>query len=171
MVTEPFDGTTLEQVAAGLASLPQEKLLTRWMAQLAGILGYLHEQESPVVYRDLRPGSAFVTHQGGVMLVDFGMARLVESAGKRGTLLKNMADLCYGAPEQFSSVPTDARVDIYGLGATIYGLAAREAPPSGWDRCFSGVELAPLRSKNPGLSEEFAALVERMMAMIRPNGS
>ncbi|MHB2016789.1 MAG: ATPase, T2SS/T4P/T4SS family [Candidatus Xenobia bacterium] len=165
LITDPFEGTTLKEVAASLAGPPGEKLLTRWLTQLTDIFVYLHGQAEPVVYRDLRPDSAFVTPEAVVMLVDFGMARLVESVSKRGTLLKLMGDLSYGAPEQFTNAPTDAKVDLYALGATIYGLASGAPPPSAWDRYTQGVELVSLKVKNPAISEGFSNLIQSLMAL------
>ena len=80
---------------------------------LSGILCYLHAQNPPVFYRDLKPDNVMITERGEIYLVDFGAAGTEETGvevryGTRG----------YAAPEQYNG-KCDARSDLYALGALL----------------------------------------------------
>ncbi|HEY4001455.1 MAG TPA: ATPase, T2SS/T4P/T4SS family, partial [Candidatus Xenobia bacterium] len=157
------EGETLSHVASHLSKLPTEKLLMRWMAQLADALGYLHRLSQPIIYRNLRPDTVLLTSQADVLLVDFGLARLVDTAGTSQTLFRRTGDTSFAPPEQFSGLPSTPDVDIYSLGATMYTLATGKLLPSGWDRMFSMAPVVPLQSLNPYISEAFAGLIHQMV--------
>ena len=84
---------------------------------LSGILCYLHAQNPPVFYRDLKPDNVMITERGEIYLVDFGAAGTEETGvevryGTRG----------YAAPEQYDG-KCDARSDLYALGALLAAMA------------------------------------------------
>ncbi|MHB2021301.1 MAG: protein kinase domain-containing protein, partial [Candidatus Xenobia bacterium] len=60
-VLEPFDGHSIDYVVKHLPGLPSQKLLLRWLDQVAAALEYLHQQEPPIIYRDLSPTSILLT--------------------------------------------------------------------------------------------------------------
>ena len=119
MVREYFDGETLESVMAreGTQDLIQ---VVDWAWQLCDVLRYLHERN--YVYRDMKPGNILLRPDGRLALIDFGTMR-VYKPGKAGDTVC-LGTRGYAAPEQFGGMgQTDARTDIYGLGATLYYLA------------------------------------------------
>ena len=84
------------------------------------MLRYLHERN--YVYRDMKPGNILLRPDGRLALIDFGTMR-VYKPGKAGDTVC-LGTRGYAAPEQFGGMgQTDARTDIYGLGATLYYLA------------------------------------------------
>jgi Tol biopolymer transport system component len=135
LVMELLEGETLRQaIAAG--KLPLRKAVD-WAIQVARGLAAAHDKG--VVHRDLKPENLFVTKDGRVKILDFGLAKLSEGAddgqssnlptAARGTepgvVLGTMG---YMAPEQVRGKPADARTDLFAFGAVLYEmLAGRKA--------------------------------------------
>lgn len=123
LVMELLEGETLEaRWARKNESLPVEEVLAV-AEQLLDVLAAAHD--AGVVHRDLKPENLFLTTDGRLKVLDFGIARLREAAGQKttraGTLLGTPA---FMAPEQargrWDSV--DNRTDIWAVGATLYTL-------------------------------------------------
>ena len=100
------------------------------------MLSYLHAQHPPIIVRDLKPGNIMVTPEGDVFLIDFGIARTYK-AGKQSNT-ENLGTAIYASPEHHGHGQTDARSDIYSLGATMYHL-------------LTNVEPAPMETPRPGI--------------------
>ncbi|MGE5334421.1 MAG: protein kinase domain-containing protein [Nitrososphaerota archaeon] len=128
-------GVTLEDLQAQIhGSLPEYDVLS-WMCDVCDVLSYLHAQHPPIIVRDLKPGNIMVTPEGDVFLIDFGIARTYK-AGKQGNT-ENLGTAIYASPEHHGHGQTDARSDIYSLGATMYHL-------------LTNVEPTPLETPRPG---------------------
>jgi len=121
--------------------------------QLCGALAYLHEQSPPVIHRDLKPSNVMIDESGHVRRIDFGIARCYKEGKLEDTLLLGTPG--FAAPEQIMGTQSDARTDIYGLGAVLYHLISGGA----------GFELFP--SGPPTIRNEvpaaFFSAVARMM--------
>jgi Tol biopolymer transport system component len=129
VVFELLEGETLRRRMAG-QPLPLRKAAD-WAAQVARALGAAHERG--IVHRDIKPENVFVTRDGHVKVLDFGLAKLVhgESAAG-GTEEPTLSDLtepgaivgtaAYMSPEQVRGTQSDARSDIFSLGAVLYEL-------------------------------------------------
>ena len=116
-VLEYVPGNSLEKVIA-IGGRLKEKEVVRIANELVDILGYLHRQKNPVVYRDLKPANIIIRPDGHVSLIDFGAARLFRNGDSADTL--NLGTYGYAAPEQFGNLgQTDPRTDIYCLGRTL----------------------------------------------------
>lgn len=99
-----------------------------WSKQLCDVLAYLHSRTPPIIYRDMKPGNVKLKPDGNVVLFDFGTAREYKSqkAGDDTTCLGTRG---YASPEQYGGMgQTDARSDIYCLGATMYHLITGKLP-------------------------------------------
>ena len=129
VVQELLEGETLRSVLAG--GKPSQRKALEYAAQIAHGLAAAHEKG--IVHRDLKPENLFVTRDGRVKILDFGLAKLtqVDSAGT-GTNLPTetrgtepgvvMGTLGYMSPEQVRGKPADARSDIFSFGAILYEL-------------------------------------------------
>lgn len=99
--------------------------IARWIRDTADALHYAHDQG--VIHRDIKPANLILSHDGRVMIADFGLAKTTDEASMTitGSML---GTLRYASPEQALArrVPIDHRTDIYSLGATMYELLCFE---------------------------------------------
>ncbi len=135
LVMELLEGETLRARLAG-GALPVRKAVD-YGAQIARGLAAAHEKG--VVHRDLKPENLFVTKDGRVKILDFGLAKSVEAgAGSGGTNLPTqskgtepgavLGTLGYMSPEQLRGLPADHRTDLFSFGAVLYEmLSGRKA--------------------------------------------
>lgn len=131
LAIEYLDGQPLSKVVHELAAqgkrLPPE--LVAWIgARVADGLAYAHDLKDEegnslgLVHRDISPQNIFVTYDGAVKIIDFGIAR---AAGRlsQTTLGKIKGKFSYMAPEQVLGSEFDHRADLFALGATLYECA------------------------------------------------
>jgi serine/threonine protein kinase len=112
--------------------------------QLCDVLEYLHNQRPPIIFRDLKPGNIMVNNSGEVKLIDFGIARHF-AAGKSSDTTA-LGTTGYAPPEQYGKGQTDARSDVYALGATLHALLTGRDPA---DNPFAFKPVRALRSGVP----------------------
>jgi hypothetical protein len=126
IVQELLEGETLRaELASGRFSA---RKAIEYAIQIARGLAAAHEKG--IVHRDLKPENVFVTHDGRVKILDFGLAKLtqVEDASNATDLPTAtepgvvMGTLGYMSPEQVKAKPADARSDIFALGAILYEM-------------------------------------------------
>ena len=126
IVSELLEGATLrEQLAAGAIS--QRKALDH-AVQIARGLAAAHERG--IVHRDLKPENLFITNDGRVKILDFGLAKLTEAVTPHPDATRDLATEAgvvlgtagYMSPEQVRGKPLDARSDIFSFGAVLYEM-------------------------------------------------
>ena len=130
LAMEYVDGTTLDRYAK---DLPRERKL-QLFAELCDPVHYAHLKG--VIHRDLKPSNVMVTHEGKVVVLDFGIARLTQDDGstpkatRAGELIGTPI---YMSPEQaqLRADQVDARTDVYTLGVILYELLTGELPYEG----------------------------------------
>jgi serine/threonine protein kinase len=143
-----------------------------WADQLLDALEYLHEQQPPVIHRDIKPRNLKVTSEGKLFLVDFGLAKSVP-AGQTTTGLAGYATRHYAPLEQQLRAGTDARSDLYAVGATLYHLLTGVVPPDARDereearRQRKPDPLRPADELNRAVPAEVAMVLQRAMALER----
>jgi serine/threonine protein kinase len=110
-----------------------EEAVLKWADQVLDALTYLHSQRpQPIIHRDIKPANIRVNLQGRVRLVDFGLVKLLDASRPETKVeLRGLGTPAYAPLEQFatSEEHTDARSDIYALGATLYHLLTNLYPP------------------------------------------
>src|SRR2546430_3446165 len=159
IVSELLEGETLRERMAG-AALPQRKAID-YALQTAHGLAAAHAKG--IVHRDLKPDNLFVTNDGRVKILDFGLAKLTATSDGTqsqtevptrkvntdpGTVMGTMG---YMSPEQLKGHPADHRSDIFSFGAILYEMLSGK-------RAFRGDSMAEtmsaiLREDPPDLSE------------------
>lgn len=153
IVMDYIEGNPLSKALEEYGAQPQEYVI-EWAKQLCDVLGYLHSRVPPIIYRDMKPSNIMLKPDGNLTLIDFGTAREFKE--------KNLADTTclgtvgYAAPEQFGGMgQTDARTDIYCLGATLYHLV------TGCNPSEPPYEIKPIREINPGLSSGLERIIQK----------
>jgi serine/threonine-protein kinase len=135
-----------------------EKTVTDWGCQVADVLHYLHRQNPPIIYRDLKPANLMIDgNSGRVMLIDFGIARWVQKEEKGVTAVGTMG---YAPPELFSG-KVEPRSDIYSLGATMFHLLTGSDPQDNPLLIFDFTKNPRPRQITPSLSNEMEAILMR----------
>ena len=165
LVMDYVEGEDMAQIIAERGALPEEEAIT-WVGQVCNALEYLHSQDPPVIHRDVKPQNIKVTPKGQVFLVDFGIAKLggVDSRTTRGALSVTPG---FSPPGRCAMIGTDARSDIYSLGATLYALLTGQVPPDSVSLQGGEMELVPPRQMNMAVSLGVQEAVLKAMATRR----
>ena len=132
IVTELLDGETLREHMNGRPMPPRKAV--DFAVQIASGLAAGHERG--VIHRDIKPDNLFVTKEGRVKILDFGLARMLDSgsSGDATITLDGVAvapvlgTAAYMSPEQARGLRTDHRSDIFSLGVVLFEMLAGFAP-------------------------------------------
>jgi branched-chain amino acid transport system substrate-binding protein len=158
LVMDQIEGETLDEILARTSGFLPEAKLIDWAIQVCDVLEYLHNQNPPVIFRDLKPANIMIERRTGlVKLIDFGIARLFNPA--KGTDTLKMGTPGYAPPEQYGGLGgTDPRADLFALGATLHHLATNNDPQNEPPFYFPH---APVKNYNPAISDGLAALIDK----------
>lgn len=161
LVMDYIEGQDLQEMLEDWGGpLPEDQALA-WARQVCDALDYLHTQQPPVIHRDIKPANIKITPSGQAMLVDFGIAKIYDPQSKT-TLGAQAVTPGYSPHEQYGQGVTDARTDVYALGATLYTLLTGVEPPESIQRVVRDPLTLP-RSLNPAISlRTSAALVKAL---------
>lgn len=157
VVMDYIEGESLDKVLTEFGPQPQDVVID-WAKQLADALNYLHSQNPPIIYRDMKPANIMLKPEGTVKLIDFGTAREYKGTNLADTVVLGTPG--FAAPEQYGKRETDARTDIYCLGMTMHNLLTGQDPTS------ADYEYFPVRHWNPELHEGIERVIERC---VRPD--
>ena len=156
-VMQFIDGDTL----ADIAQQREENQITleegfKWMKDIIDVLIYLHNQNPPILHRDIKPHNIMLDKTGKIFLVDFGIAREVKGQVQTGT---SVGTYGYASPEHFTG-KYEISSDLYCLGATFHMLLSgedpRERPP---------FKFYPLSNYRDDIPERLDEIFERMVEM------
>ena len=136
---------------------PADKVI-EWGKQMCSALGYLHSQNPPLIYRDMKPANVILKPDGAIKFIDFGIMRAYKPNQSSDTCC--LGTKGYAAPEQFGGSQTDARTDIFGLGMTMFRLV------TGVDPIEPPYEIKPICMINPSLPKGLEYIISKC---IQPN--
>ena len=185
IVMELCSGQTVKQLIEG-GALPLDQVLSV-ATQTAEALDAAHRRG--IVHRDIKPANLFVTENGQVKVLDFGLAKLV--GGNRGQTAEvhaavpgrlpgdevtrpgmALGTIAYMSPEQALGQPLDPRSDLFSLGAVLYEMATGERAFPGasaalvFDRILSHAPVSA-RQINPEVPAALDDLLRRLLATRR----
>jgi serine/threonine-protein kinase len=158
------DGENLEDRIDRLGPLPEEQGLG-WIRPIAEAVLYLHSQKRPIIHRDIKPGNIILLKDGRPILVDFGISKVMAPAlkARKTTRAARAVSGGYSPIEQYTRGGTDARSDVYALGATLYHLLTGFCPPEAPD-IASGVTKLPAPSEfNPQITPQTERVILHAM--------
>ncbi len=161
LIMEHVDGEDLRQRIERLTTLPEQETVLIGVSMCDG-LGYLHSRHPPIIHRDIKPGNIKITPEGEIILVDFGLAKIMSGAQATTTGARAMTP-GYSPPEQYGTARTDARTDIYSLGATLYAALTGIIPEDGLARATRKSKLTPLRQLQPRLDKRLTSVIEKAL--------
>lgn len=155
IVMDYVEGRPLSDILSEEGVIEEDKVAD-YAIQLCDVLDYLHSQNPPIIYRDLKPANIMLRPDGKITLIDFGTARKYNYDSVSDTTC--LGTIGYAAPEQFAGETlrqTDARTDIYNLGATMYHLLTGVNPSE------PPYELYPIRRWDESLSNGLEKIILR----------
>ncbi|MGV8122212.1 MAG: serine/threonine protein kinase [Candidatus Xenobiia bacterium LiM19] len=148
IVEEFIDGTSLDKTLKCLGALPEEKVIMIGL-QMTSILAHLHNNNPPVIIRDIKPANIITTEAGNLYFIDFTIARYAVK-DKEDTV--RMGSPGYAPPEQYRGLSTP-QTDIYSLGVTFHQLL------TGHDPLNSPFMLPPACSLKSNLSPDWDNII------------
>jgi hypothetical protein len=175
LVTELLEGRTLREA---LAEGPLAPDTVREIGlQLARGLGAAHQRG--VIHRDLKPENLFLTRDGRLKILDFGLAKLIGEGEAHGLTQTGavFGTPGYLSPEQARGLPADAKSDVFAAGAVLHELLAGKRAFPGATMIEAGAatltqEPTPLpRGVPPGLAQVVARALEKDPSRRPPNGN
>ncbi len=102
-----------------------------WMLTTSDAVLFLHKQNPPVIHRDIKPDNIRIMPNGNAILVDLGNAKAYADGSRTLIFIRHQGTPGYAPPEQYpGGSGTDARSDVYALGATLYFALVAHEPPS-----------------------------------------
>jgi TonB family protein len=123
LVMEYLDGKSLSTLLKGATTFTVQRICSL-VLQVADAIDFAHK--SGVVHRDVKPANIMLTEDGGVKVMDFGVARLdTSNLTVAGTVVGSVR---YMAPEQMMGEKVDGRADVFSLAAVAYEMLTGQAP-------------------------------------------
>lgn len=159
MVSEFVGGVTADKKLPPESSgrFLAESVVREWALQIFDIFEYLHTQTPPVIYRDLKPKNIMVDESGLIKLIDFGIARTYKNGKAQDT--EHMGSMVTASPEHYGA-QTDARSDIYTIGATLHYLLS-----NGKTMECNAFDIPSVRLFNKNVTVLFASVIEKALEL------
>ncbi|MBI5567765.1 MAG: serine/threonine protein kinase [Chloroflexi bacterium] len=163
-------GGTLTHLLQG-QSLPLGQI-RRIISQVGDALDYAHQHG--LIHRDVKPSNVLIDERGNCLLMDFGLAKMVEGSLHLTTSGAILGTPAYMSPEQGLGQTIDARSDIYSLGVMVYELATGRVPYRAETPLAVVIKhindpLPPPRTLNPALPEAVERVILKSLAKTPEN--
>jgi len=160
---ELIEGDNLEQMISQRMPIPVSlKLL--YAAQACSAFDYAHKRG--IVHRDIKPGNIMVNKDGAVKVVDFGIARVLETSKTQTGML--IGTFAYMSPEQYHGEHADERSDIWSFGVLLYELLCYRRPfiettPAALMHSICSQDAPSLRSVDPAVPADLEIVASRLL--------
>jgi beta-lactam-binding protein with PASTA domain/predicted Ser/Thr protein kinase len=166
IVMHLIEGRTLADFLESGKTLPPMQA-AKIAQEVAEALAAAHAQG--VIHRDIKPANIMITRDGKVLVMDFGIARLISGPETAPQTSAVMGTASYLSPEQAQGQPVDARTDIYSLGVVLYEMLTGRPPFTGDSPmaiAYKQVNATPEApsSGNPEVPPELDAVVMRALS-------
>jgi len=166
LIMEYVEGIELDDYIRKVSGpVPAESAIT-FMQQILSAFFYAHGQG--IVHRDIKPSNILITKDGGVKILDFGIAKMLSEAGNKLTKTgTQMGTVYYMSPEQVQGKEIDIRSDIYALGVTLFQMLTGVCPYDGMTTEFEVYNkivhepLPPPSSIYPGVPAALDSVVKK----------
>jgi serine/threonine protein kinase len=158
LVMDFVEGEDLETSISRREFLPVDEAIN-WILQVTDAVEYLHRHRPPIFHRDIKPANIRITPTGQAMLVDFGLVKVFDPYINTTQGARAISP-GYAPPEQYGRGGTDARTDIYGLGATLYHLVTGHEPVESVRRMAGEHQPTP-QQINPAVPPQVSEVIAR----------
>lgn len=156
LVMEYVNGKDLEAILNSTPEFLPVDMVLKWALEICDVLIYLHHQNPPIIFRDMKPANIMIDVFGRLRLIDFGIAKAFQ-VGQKGTMIGTEG---YSAPEQYKGEATPAS-DIYGVGATLHHVLTRHDPRL--EAPFTFQERS-IRQANQAISADLEAVIMKAVS-------
>lgn len=156
-----IEGETLESILRGKNAPLELEMVMKWTNQLCGVLAYLHAQNPPIIYRDLKLSNVMLETKTGLLkVIDFGIARFQRKRTSKQFKLSGQHEddagigtMGYAPPEQWRQGEVTTQADVYALGVSLHQLLTN------FDPTGSPFNLPDISSQNPAVPPHLAAVI------------
>ncbi len=163
LIMEYVNGCTLEEFINHKNGLIVEERAIPMIREMLNAFATAHEQG--IIHRDIKPSNIYITKDGHIKVIDFGIAEIIQDSGSGGGESAGTPE--YMSPEQVLGRPIDKRSDIYSLGVMIHQMLTGHAPydtdsMSSLDvkRRVISVQLPPMKNYYPYISDNMQRVVD-----------
>jgi serine/threonine protein kinase len=164
IIMDHVEGKSLFDAVKETKGFLDEKLIIQWGMDLCDVLNYLHTRKpNPVIFRSMNPNNVISSQDKSLKLVDFGISKIFAPETKTMAVAKT-TNPNFSPIEQYAGL-TDARSDIYSLGATLYYIVTKTLPMDALDRSINDSPLTPCREINSSLSRELETIIIKAMEL------
>jgi hypothetical protein len=154
LVMDYIKGQTLQKRIETRNSITVEEIV-HYAKQICEVFDYLHQfNPKAIIYRDLKPSNVMVDEQNHIRLIDFGIAR--NYTDERDSDTVQLGTVGFAAPEQYEHQQTDARTDLYTLGALMYYLLS--------DGSHYSHQPAQLKALTERIPAKLAAIMNQLLS-------
>jgi hypothetical protein len=169
LIMDYVDGTPLDELIKNVTGPISGETCVNYVKQILDAFHYAHSRG--MVHRDIKTSNVMITRDGQVKVLDFGIAKILDSGTSSLTKTgAQMGTVYYMSPEQVEGKEADVRSDIYSLGVTIYQIATGSNPYQGLTteyEIYSKIvkeQLPDPKTVYPGVSDAIAALTLKATA-------